>query len=346
MKKYLFLCIIIIASSLAAQNFIFYPIITLETEYNSNILNLSQSDLDRFESGNEPNKFSLETSDDLIASAKVELNLKHRLMAGHTQINRIAISYNKFLKNSFEDNYFIEFALKQYLSRKLNFGFYYYYYPEIYVNRYDSVLDAENIFRDFTYSKNNYVGKLNYTLNPKYQFNYKFSFSQLFYNEYFTEYDAENFENGIGIRITPVSWIRINSGYAFKISNAKAEDAFSSSQQVTIMKDASYQADIFDLSFYFPAVITVFDKPVNLDLSAKYEHFYFQAENQLDEYHYGREDKIITINSDAKYKLTDNISLKYFYKYKFRDTGSPYTNVEIDKEYNLYETGISISLSL
>lgn len=346
MKKYLFLCIVIIAGSLAAQNFIFYPNITLETKYNSNILNLSQSDLDRFESGNEPDKFSLETSDDLITSAKVELNLKHRLMAGHTQINRVAINYNRFLKNSFKDNYYIEFALKQYLSKKLNFGIYFYYYPEIYVNRYDSVLDAENVFRDFTYSKNNYVGKLNYTLNSKYQFNYKFGFSQLFYNEYFTEYDAENIANGIGIRITPASWIRIDSGYAFKISNAKAEDAFSNPQQVTIIKDASYQADIFDLSFCFPAVITVFNEPVNLDLGAKYEHFYFQAENQIDEYHYGREDKIVTFNSDAKYKLTNNISLKCFYKYKFRDTGSPYTNVETDKEYNLYETGISIRLSL
>ncbi|MCK5050700.1 MAG: hypothetical protein KAS53_03090 [Candidatus Cloacimonetes bacterium] len=346
MRKYLIILIIVLTSSLAAQNFTFYSNITLETKYSSNILNLSQSDLDRFESGNEPNKFSLETSDDLITSAKVELNLKHRLIAGHTQINRIAVKYNKFLKNDFEDNYYVEYALKQYLSKKLNFGMYYYYHPEIYVNRYDSVLDNENVFRDFTYSKNNYIGKVNYTLNPKYQFNYKFAFSQLFYNEYFTEYDAENIENGLGIRITPASWIRINTSYAYKYSNAKAEDAFINPQLVAIIKDASYQADIFDLSLYFPAVISLYSKPVNFNLGAKYEHLYFQAENQLDEYHYGRDDKIVTFDTDAKYKINDNISLEYYYKYKFRNTGSPYTNVVTDKEYNLYETGISISLSL
>ena len=346
MKKYFILIITIAAGSLAAQNFNFYSYITLETKYKSNILSLSQSDLNRFESGNEPDKFSLETSDDLITSAKVELNLKHQLMAGHTQINKVAIKYNKFLNNSFKDDLYIEFALKQYLSKKLNFGIYYYYHPEIYVNRYDSVLDNENIFRDFTYSKNNYIGKINYTLNSKYKFNYKFGFSQLFYNEYFTEYDADNIESEIGVIISPVDWIRINTGYTFIISNAKAGEAFSDPQQVTIIKDGSYQTDIFDLSFYFPAIITVFDKPVNFNLGAKYEHTYFQAVNQLDKYHYGREDKIVTFNSDAKYKITDNISLKHFYKYKFRDTGSPYTNVETDKEYNLYETGISIRLSL
>lgn len=346
MKKYQFLFIMIYASSLAAQNFIFYPVITMETEYNSNILSLSQSDLDRFESGNEPDKFSLKTSDDLITSAKVELNLKHRIMAGHTQINRIAIKYNKYLKNDFKDNYYLEFTLKQFLSKKLNFGIYYYYYPEIYINRYDSVLDTETVFRDFTYSKNSYLGKVNYKYNSIFQFSYRLGFSHLFYNEYFTEYDAENIESKLGVRITPASWIKINSGYTYKISNAKAGDAFSNPQQVTIIKDASYQSDVFDLSLNFPDIKYLFSKPVNLVLNGKYEHIYFQSENELDEYHYGREDKVITLNSDAKYKVTDNIFLKYFYKYKFRKTSSPYTNVEADKEHTLYETGLSIIFSL
>ncbi len=346
MKKYLLILIITITSTLAAQNFSFSPSIKIDTKYNSNILNLSQDDLDRFENGGEPDKFSLETSDDLITSAKAELSLKHRLIAEHTQINRIAIKYNKFLNNSFEDNYYIEFAIKQFFSKKLNLGMYYYYHPEIYVNRYESVLDADTPYHDFTYSKNNYIGKINYILNSKFQFNYKFAFSQLYYNEYFTEYDAENIENGLSIGITPANWIRINSSYAYKFSNAKAEDAFSNPQLVTIIKDATYQADILGLSIYFPAVISVSSKPVNFTLGAKYEHLYFQAEDQLDEYHYGRDDKIVTLNTDAKYKINDNISLEYYYKYKFRNTGSPYTNVVADKEYNLYETGISIGLSL
>ena len=346
MKKYLILLIIFAANLLTAQNFIFNSNVLLETTYNSNILNLSQKDLDRFESSNEPNKFSLKTSDDLITSAKVGLSLKHKLLAGHTQINKIAFKYNKYLKNSFEDNYYLEFSLKQFLSKKLNFGIYYYFYPEIYVNRYDSVLDPENIFRDFTYSKNNYIGKVYYKLNSKFQFNYKFGFSQLFYNEYFTEYDANNIENKIGIRITPSGWISINSNYTYKISNAKAGDIFSDSQQVTIIKDPSYKADLFDLSINFPRILSLFSNPVNLGLSVKYEHFYFQSKNELNEYHYGREDKILTFNSNTKYKVSENVSLKYFYKYKVRKTNSPYTIVEVDKEYNTFETGSLITLSL
>ena len=346
MKKYLILLITIIAGSLSAQNFIFNSDFLLETTYNSNILNLSQNDLDRFESGNEPNKFSLKTSDDLINSVKVGLSIKHQMLAGHTQINKIAFKYNKYLKNNFEDNYYLEFSLKQFLSKKLNIGIYYYFYPEIYVNRYDSVLDPENIFRNFTYSKNNYIGKVNYKLNSKFQFNYKFGFSQLFYNEYFTEYDANNIENKVGIRMTPMNWVILTLNYTYKISDAKAGDAFNDSQQVTIIKDPSYKADLFDLLIDFPRIISLFSNPVKLGLSIKYEHFYFQSENELNEYHYGREDKTLTFNSYTKYKISEKISLKYFYKYKVRKTNSPYTIVEVDKEYDTFETGLLISLSL
>ncbi|MCK4978755.1 MAG: hypothetical protein KAS62_00085, partial [Candidatus Delongbacteria bacterium] len=65
-----------------------------------------------------------------------------------------------------------------------------------------------------------------------------------------------------------------------------------------------------------------------------------------NEYHYGREDKIIAFNSNAKYKVSEKISFKYFFKYKTRKTNSPYSIVEVDKEYNTFETGLSIILSL
>jgi len=346
MKRYIIIILILLTTSLVAKNLTFNPSISVETTYNSNILSLSENDLNRFESGNEPDKFLLETSDDLITSAKVELNLKHRFLAGHTQINRFAVKYNKLLNNDFVDNYYFEFALKQYLSKKLKFGFYYYFYPETFVNRYDSVLDDENIFRDFSYSKNYYIGKINYSLNSKYQFNYKFSLSQLFYNEYFTEYDADNFENEIGIGITPLMWLRVKADYSYKISKAQAGAAFEDPELVTIIKDGSYRSDIFELSLLFPEVISISSSPVTLKLGTKVEHTFFQSDNELDEYHYGREDLIATFNSDVNYKISKNLSLKYFYEYKLRETNSPYSNVVVDKEYDLHKTGLTITYSL
>lgn len=346
MRKIIILLVILISISLTAENIIFYPDLIIDSYYNSNILDLSKNDLDRFDSGTEPDKFSIKTTDDLITSAKIELNFKHHFVAGHTQINKIAVKYNKFLKNALEDDLYIQFALKQYLSKKLNFGIYYYFYPEIYVNRYDSVIDQEYIFRDFTYSKNSYIGKVNYQLNSKYKLDYRFSFSQLFYNKYFTEYDAENFENGIGIRIIPKDWIKISAGYIFKISKAKAEDAYSNRQEITMISDGSYRTNIFDLALDFPAIFSLLSKSIDLDLSGKYEKKFYQADNELDEYHYGRADKIITLDAALQSKPWMNISIEYFYKFKFRNTISPYTSVVNAKEYDRFETGVSLSYSL
>ena len=100
------------------------------------------------------------------------------------------------------------------------------------------------------------------------------------------------------------------------------------------------------MSLYFPEILLLFSNPVNLIFSAKYEHLYFQTDNELDKYHHVRDDKVITFNSDVKYQLTDSISLKYYYKFKDRETSSPYTNVEIDKKYTLYETGFFLGFSL
>jgi len=346
MKKKLIFLVIIFTSLLAAQNSKFYSNITLDSKYNNNVLRLSQSDLDRYESGYETDKFHLETSDDLITSLKVGLNLKHRIFAGHTQINRFTIKYSKFLKNDLLDNFNIGFTMKQYLSKKINFGIYYNYYPEIYVNRYDSVLDDELIFRDFTYSRNNYIGKLNYSLNDNYHFSYKFGFSQLYYNKFFTEYDAENLENGISIKIKPNGWIRINIGYIYKISNAKAADAFNDPELISIIKDASYKTDVFDVSIDFPSIFSIDSSAIPFGFNVKYEHTFFQTQNEIDEYHYGREDKTIAFDTYVKHNIFKAISVKYFYNCKFRDTRSPYSNVETDKEYNLYEVGLSVNLSI
>lgn len=345
MRKSLIVIFILIVISLQAKSFNFYPGISLESGYNSNILSLSENDLQRFESGEEPDKFKIETSDDMVVAAKLNLNFKHYLMAGHTQINTIGIKYNKYYSNDIKDNFYLKISLKQFLSRKLNFGFYYYFYPEIYVNRYDSVTEDENIFRDFTYSKNNFIGKINYKFNNKYRFNYRFSFSQLCYNKYFTEYDALNFENGFGISIRPNNWLKIITGYNFTISNAAAGDAYKY-QEVSIIKDGSYQEDTFDLSLNFPSIISVFSKTVDLGLGGKYEIKYYQAEDELDEYHYGRKDNTISLDAELQSKLSKSFSFKCYSSLKFRSTVSPYTHVVRDKEFEQFESGITLSYNL
>lgn len=335
-----------ISGSLFAKNAVFSTNIFVETAYDNNILKLSSNDLVRFKNGYDPEKFSIKTSDDLITSAKVRLDLKHYKIAGHTQINRIALKYNKYWQNDFLDYLYLQFSLKQYLSKKFNFELDYYFYPRMFVNKYDSVLDDATHYRDFSYSKNSYIGKINYSYSYKFQINYKFEYSQLFYNKYFTEYDADNILNEIEIGVFPLDKLRIFTAYSYKISQANAANAFDDLQYVSQVKDASYKADMFALSADFPKLVVIYAKLLDLNLKGKYERYFYQTDDQLDIYHYGRYDKVITLSSKLGFDLKKNVSLDLFYQYRFRNTSSPFLQVETDKTYNVSETGLAIRYSL
>ncbi|MDO9576682.1 MAG: hypothetical protein Q7J16_02225 [Candidatus Cloacimonadales bacterium] len=340
--KLIFLAIAI-TTILSAKGIDFFANAELETIYTNNVLQLSNHDLDRFETGNETNKFHLETSDDLIFSQKLEIGMKHYLFAGHTQIDKIMFKFNKHLQNDLLDDGYLGIDIKQFLSRKLNFQISYYYYPEIYVNRYKSVLENNGSYRDFTYSKNDYNASLNWKAHNLVELTYRFSFSQLYYNRYFTEYDAVNFDNKITAEISPQGNIRTILSYEYKLSNADGEEAFDDPASVSVVKDASYEANHYSLAFIVPKLYEVGKNYLYFQVGMDYEQRYFRNDAEVDEYHFDREDYTFSADSSVSCKVAKKVGLKLSGKYEERNTRSPFSDVKRDKSYDLIEAGLRVS---
>ena len=214
MKKLFYLIMVLFISTIMhSKEISFFGKIDVKNYYCNNILKLSSHDISRFKDGNETDKFKIDTVDVFITSAKCGLGIRHKAVAGHTQIDQLEIKFNKYWNNDIKNDGNISFSIKQFFSRKLNITIGYSYYPEIYLNRYESVLDEEAIYRDFTYLKNVYSGRIFWNFHPIMNLKYKLIFSQLFYNKYFTEYDADNIENLVGLDIKPDNIVRINLIY-------------------------------------------------------------------------------------------------------------------------------------
>jgi hypothetical protein len=318
--------------------------LTIESTYNSNILKLSDTDISRFKNENDTEKFKIDTLDDLVISAKAVTGIKHRKFFGHTQITKITLKYDKYINNEMKDEIMIGFGLRQFFSRKVNLYLGYFYYPQIYVNRYRGVLD--DAYHDFTYAKNVYTGKLTWKFYPKININYKFEFSQIYYDKCFTEYDADNLEHTLGFTYSASSKVRIGARYSYKISTADGEDAFENLTEIDVIKDASYEANIYNLSFTFPMIFFINKLPLDFSTSIRFEQRYFQSENAGDEYHLGRNDETWQVKGDLEYPLSDKWKLNGFTRFEKRVTDSPYFDVETEKEYDLYEMGLSIIISL
>ena len=169
----------------------------IKSTYNSNVLKLSDADISRFKNENDTEKFKINTVDDLIVSTKAVIGIKHTEFIGHTQIAKITLKYDKYISNEMKDEGAIGIDTRRFFSRKVNLYLGYFYYPQIYINRYRSVLD--DAYHDFTYAKNVYTGKLSWKIHSKLNLNYKCEFSQVYYDEYFTEYDSDNLENTFGL---------------------------------------------------------------------------------------------------------------------------------------------------
>ncbi len=345
MKKSLLALIIFLGSVLLiAKPWDMFIDLKLETIYNSNILKLSGTDISRFKNENDTDKFKINTIDDLIVATKVVTGIKHAEIFGHTQIAKITLKYDKYISNEIKDEGAIGIDTRRFFSRKINLYLGYFYYPQIYVNRYRSVLD--NAYHDFTYAKNVYTGKLSWKVHTKININYKCEFSQVYYDKYFTEYDSDNLENTFGLTFLASQKVMIGARYSYKVSTADGEDAFENPAAIDVIKNASYEANIYNLSVTFPKVLFMNKLPLAFSASIRFEQRYFQSENAGDEYHLGRDDAIWQVKGDLEYPLSDQWKLMGSTRYEKRVTDSPYADVETDKEYDLYEMGLLIAFSL
>jgi len=82
--------------------------------------------------------------------------------------------------------------------------------------------------------------------------------------------------------------------------------------------------------------------PIDFYYIIRFEERFFQSDFEDDKYHYGRADRIISINSFVRYNFSNNVQIKLLGKYELRDTKSPFSSVIRSKEYKFSELGLSL----
>ncbi|MEA3475025.1 MAG: hypothetical protein U9R23_01050 [Candidatus Cloacimonadota bacterium] len=322
--------------------------IEIENYYDSNIIKLSSKSIDDFKHSVNPAKFHINSVDDIVTSVRHELGIKHRLITGHTQIDRIIFKYNKFWNNSIKNYHYFGAELKQYFSRNFNILLKYLYFPHIYINHYNSLLDDENIYRKFSYSKNIYRSGLNLKLIYLIHFGYQFEYSQNYYNKYFGEYDSDDFKNLLAVTIFPYENLRLKFRYSYKQSLAQADKAFDDITGMNEIRDPSYESDIYYGAITIPIKSLDFAKDLRLFISLEFENRFFQSKYlpSTDPYHSGRKDNIFKFEGSLIYPFFFIFDIKVFYNFETRNVSAPAGNfVSDEKEYSVKKVGFGIKIN-
>lgn len=316
--------------------------ISLEGFYSSNILSLSDRDYQRYLDGEIGSHYDIESADDFVTNLSMDLRTKHKLL-GHTNIFNLKFDYDLYSLNKVFDNFDFTMDTKYYFNRYFDVTLGYSWSPEIYVNNYTSVWDNER--HQYTYSKNDYFTTINWDLNNKLSIRYNAKYSQQFYNEYFTEYDSDVIENGISL-LGRFEKFNITLGYAYKLSEASAEDAFDGFDFSGVIKDGSYDSNKYKFALTFPSFFQIAGKDVKLHTSVLWEERFFSSDFVDDIYHYGREAERLSAKAYLKYGLTNSTGLKVFGKFQNRNTDSVYSNVADEKTYDAYQVGLSLDIKM
>jgi hypothetical protein len=320
--------------------------ISFDTYYNSNILQLSEENIDEFTRGEKPEKYHINSVDDIVTETRGEFGIKHTYLKGHTQIDRLFLKYGKFWNNEIKNYIYLGAELKQYFSKYLYVSLKYFYYPEIYTNHYKSALDDS--YHEFSCEKDIYRFLINWTPYNWLQLKYALDYEKHFYNEYFPEYNATNYDHEIGVTLLSKANHKAEFCYTYTISAADGEEVFNPENMPPIIRDASYESNIYYVELSTPLYLDNSPRKCVISCSTEFEERFFQSQKpaSIDPFHSGRKDKILTINLSANYSLSENINIKAYYEYKLRDTLSPLGYVEIEKEYDLHKAGASIGIKI
>jgi len=345
MKKIVLILLVITAGMLFAKGIKTGVNLGIDNYYTDNVLKLSDYDLDRFESGEHKDKFALETSDDFITSMKLGFWGKYKVFK-HTNQTSFGFKFDKYWKNDFKDEARFELKTKQFINKYVNVEFGYMYYPEIYVNRYTSVLDDSGDYHDFTYSKNQYNARLFWKPIKQLALIYRFELAQLFYDEYYTEYDADNLAHYFSTEVSPIKSVKLTFGYGFKDSDAEAADTFANPENIDVIKDASYEANVYSAGISLPHFISFNNVRFALNFRVKLEDKFYDSLDLVDRYHVNREDQTITYNAGLRFKASKDIAIRPYWEYIKRDTESPFSEVERDKSYSKNRIGLLLSWNL
>lgn len=319
-----------------------YPVpvlsnVTLDTYYNSNILQLSEENIDEFKYGEKPEKYHINSVDDIVTELRGEFGIKHTYFKGHTQIDRLFLKYTKFWNNEIKNYIYLGAELKQYFTKYLYISFKYFYYPEVYINHYQSVFDDS--YHEFSYEKDIYRFLIHWAFRDWLQVGYNLDYEKHFYNEYFPEYNATKYDHVISATLHSKANHKVRFRYTYTISSAEPPSR---------IRDASYESNVYYTSISFPFHLDCLPRECAISYGMEFEERFFQSQEStsIDPFHAGRKDKIFTVDLHASYPLSETISLKALYEYKMRDTISPLGYVEAEKEYNLHKIGASIGIKI
>lgn len=306
--------------------------VALGAQYTDNVFALSDYDFERFNDNHASFDF-VETTDDLSLISTIDLKypLRYRWWKLEPSITA-TISDNISINDKYRRDFAANLRVERYhWNATLQYGF----NPRIYIRDYvDS--DGTGKLEPYSYQRNTYRSDANLRITRDSTIRLHARYEELYYNEFWTQYDGNALTYGIGFRHSFPLFV-INGMYYFRSFDCDYDAA-------SAYNDASYESDRYTFGFAL--------KPIPLNdakkngaaykpsLSLSYEERFYQG---LDSWYGGRIDKMYNTTAGIELIFSPQWNLSLDYSHVFRNVESPNQSVLQLKEYAENRVGATLN---
>lgn len=331
--------------------------VVFQTIYDDNILRFSDGFIEEFRRNEPPEKYHVETYDDLILSPRLFVNFTAKPFAKKNTKLYLGVITWQYARNPEKTNDLWSVRLRQYVWGKdwLQFG--YSYSPPSYI-RHLSDRETYSEFRSTTPLQWRPFMSVRHGMGLRYYHRFSKTLSgeieggrvMRFYNRPFMENDNWEWNGFATLSWNPHKRWRIFGKYMYSNSDARALDTTEETVETSDNGDGSYERDLYETKIRFrPKGGVWYFK--EFEVKGQYQLYYFTGTKPAyeDPLHTGRKDDVKVFESYiTTKKLFKNVQFKWGYRYAIRESSLPGTfegEAAEDKDYKNNRTWIEARYS-
>jgi len=320
----------------------------LGTAYDSNIFRYSDSDIDDLLDGERPDRFPIESADDVrfepavdLSLVRIEPGVRSTTLSLETDAKLAVLnpekSFSKFAVGLHERRDGVAYlslryeAIPDYLVRAL----------------WDAdAAEGEGAYRSCSFGKQGFVAEIGSDRSLPVDLAAHWRYEEYRYDPEFIEYDARVVTWGIRGTVRPRRGLRLDLGYSLRQSAAKGYDEPGETRGTSDESDTSYDQDLYELRARLEAGRLWGRDAVLLLRGAVARRFYLTEKSRADDpYHAGRDDTYVTVAGGIDVRLTEAAHLEFFGEWRSRDAHSDAVpDIGLSKDFEATRVGLRLSL--
>lgn len=308
--------------------------------YDDNPIHYSDEDIDAFRRGEDPDKFSITTYDDLILNPWASVDLTFPV-AGFQKSARLRLKYQwwRYTSNHVKNNESMLLLWRQPVRRLDYIEFSYSYSPEQYIRNfrwrhpYAPRSTTPLVYQPFDYTRNEFVFGYRWRFHPRLAAKGTVRRALKFYNRPFMDNDLWVWAYRIDTEIYVTDRWRMTLRYQLDVADSRGHDTVEENKENSNDSVSDHYVDRYRLILvYRPKRGGYWPQRVGWDV--RYELSYFTSDKapKDDPRHVGRKDKKWVAELTLLYPFLERTSLEIGYRYSTRSVDSPYKEQIIAEE--------------